>query len=226
MNTRFLAQGNPSENGFTLVETLVAIVLLSLAMKFIVTSIVASRQGIDAAERIGIRSTEAAQNFLRSALKEARTLETDPSFQRNESFRGSSRSFAFTTSYIPAALKMGMAKIQVDLVPARTASGLLDLNVSFYTRSTKENAEAPPPAFATTLVTGLSRAMFRYFGEQRTLDGRDWSENWSEVRDLPSLVAIDIEFPAGDARVWRPLVVPLLTRQPISPKCVPYGGCG
>ena len=67
------------------------------------------------------------------------------------------------------------------------------------------------------LLDELEAARFSYFGAAERRDVPAWAETWPEQAQLPSLIALEVEFPDGDRRRWpyfrvAPQRVPALLR--------------
>jgi general secretion pathway protein J len=210
------------EAGFTLVELLVAIVLLSLLSGIMLGSLQfglkAWARGTAHADEVG--NSVVAQQFLRRTLEEAYPFFTseDPSRRRVE-FAGSIDSLSFLAP-APAALGGGgRSRIALSV---HWHDGRAHLMVS----AAPELAGEAPASAATRLLAEVASVELAYFGQGRSDRAPAWHSQWRDEIALPQLVRVRVRFPAGDARSWPDLVVPTriavdvgCTYDPLSKRC-------
>ncbi len=65
----------------------------------------------------------------------------------------------------------------------------------------------PAPTLTTHFAIGLSALKFEYFGIPRDGGAALWQNNWTMRTSPPDLVAIQVTFPKGDHRSWPVLVI-------------------
>jgi general secretion pathway protein J len=190
--------------GFTLVEALVAITLLSLLT---ITLTAALRFGLDAWARGAVHSdglsrTLAVQGLLRDIVGQAYPyfVSSDPTHPFID-FDGTPQSL---TLLAPAPIALGITGRSRFRLSVANSKGLSDLILT----SQPELADAPSANQTKTLLTGTASIAFAYFGGQsRSEAGGGWSDRWTEQAALPRLVRIQVHFPEGDARLWPDLVI-------------------
>jgi general secretion pathway protein J len=193
------------EAGFTLVELLVAIALLSFVSVALFGSL---RFGMMAWSH-GQAHTEqtehiaGTQNLLRRLIADAYPLflSDDPT-RPHVAFDGTSRSVSFLAP-VPIALGAGgrsRFSLSVD-----QHSGRGDLVIA----TAPELADGAPPATAIkkTLLAGLQAAEFAYFGRTRSDRVAQWHDDWSGESTMPELVRLRVRFATDDARRWPELIV-------------------
>jgi general secretion pathway protein J len=194
-----------SQAGFTLVEMLVAIALLSLLSVALTAGL---RLGIDAWARGSTHSdqlshTLAVQGLLRDIIGQAYpyVLTADPT-RRYVDFDGTNESIAMLAPAPVALAVTGRARFTLAIV---RHGGRSDLILT----SQPELAPADPPSTAPqkTLLAGASAVGFAYFGQLRSETRAEWHERWTEQPALPQLLRVQVRFPDGDSRLWPDLVI-------------------
>lgn len=193
--------------GFSLLEVLAALVLLTLVLLGVYS-------GIRTATRI-VRSGEArierldevrsSQQFLRRELAQSLAIP----FERNDDGDGivvnaDTRKLRFV-SPLPGYLgKQGPQLQTLELV--RDGDDGYRLQVGF--------ATLPPDGSASVtvgdpevLLTGITDGHFVYRGNDEQGQPMDWADHWADGRRLPALARIDLTL-AGGTR-WPSLVVPM-----------------
>jgi general secretion pathway protein J len=203
-----------AQAGFTLVETLVAIALLSLLTAALTASL---RFGLDAwakgtAHSDQLSRTLTVQGLLRRTLQEAYPyfVFNDPACQCVD-FDGARDALMFL-AYAPAALG-GSGRSRFRLSVTRH-EGLSDLVM---TSQAELAAGGSPSSEEKTLLAGAASVEFSYFGRLRTESGAKWHDQWSRQTVLPQLLRIQVRFAEGDARRWPALV--------IAPRIIVDAGC-
>jgi hypothetical protein len=58
---------------------------------------------------------------------------------------------------------------------------------------------------APVLIDNVARLAIRYYGSPERGGEPRWFDDWQGRTTLPSLVAVDVQFPSGDPRTWPPL---------------------
>ena len=192
------------EAGFSLVELLVAITLLSLLSGILMGSLhfglKAWERGTAHSDQVG--NSMVAQQFLRRALEDAYPFFSsgDPSRRRVE-FAGSADSVSFLAPATAALGGGGRSRITLSV---RRQEGRADLMV----RAEPELGGQAPASGGTRLVANVESVELAYFGKSRSDKAPAWHNRWAEEIALPQLVRVGVRFPAGDARTWPDLVVP------------------
>jgi len=191
--------------GFTLVELLVGIVLLSLLSLAIFGSV---RFGIKAWDRGSMHAEEAentlfAQNFLRQTIGSAYPfyLTIDPT-RSGVDFEGTSRSLSFLAP-VPIALGSG-GRVRFRLA-AEPHGDRADLVVT----SQAELADLTNSSTMTrkALMNNVHGFELAYFGAGRSDRAGRWRDSWSGETALPQIVRVRLRFAGDDARIWPDLLI-------------------
>jgi len=203
-----VAKRPASQRGFTLIEVLLATVLLAAGLALAFATLRAATASAQRGEEIARHSerVRAVELFLRRRIGGTRPL----AFAQDEAtgtpirFIGGEERIRFVAD-LPDYLGRGGPYLH-DLQLVDGADGP-ELRVGFALVMAGETFEDDPPREPELLAGELASARFRY----RTLgdDGRlgEWQERWETADRLPLQVEVVLEDRAG--RPWPPLVVAL-----------------
>ncbi len=194
--------------GFTLVEVLLATVLLAAGLALAFATLAAATRTANHGEAMAQRSERerAVYGFLRSRLTATRPVAfgMDSNTTLPQRFMGEPQRMRFVAD-LPNYLGQGGPYLHDFSIEGagRAARITLALTMVQAGQLIEENQpRAPEP-----LVEGLDSARFRY----RSLDGEgglgDWQERWEASEQLPLLVEVSLT--DADGREWPPLVVAL-----------------
>ncbi len=187
-----------SDRGFTLLEVLVALVVLGFLMvglsqgvRFGLTAWGAQARMIDAGGDL-----DAVDRTLRGLI-----ARIDPGTRADPPMiAGDPTRFTFS-SVLPEALGAREADLLVAMNPDHRL--LLRWTPHLHAKRTR-----PPPAPQTEeLLRGIAGLEFAYRGSG------GWVRSWNAA-DLPALVRIRVVFPAGDPRHWPDIVAAPLRSRP------------
>jgi general secretion pathway protein J len=186
-----------SEAGFTLVELLIAVTLLSLLS---VALLVALRVGIRA-ERAGSVRLEAeegtalALSYIRAQLGDTRAaLEADNTGRSVVVFDGAADHVAFVAP-LPARVNLpGLHLIEIMAVRAALGPELV-IRARPYRPPNILPADIPEKR----LIPGLGAVEFAYFGATNSNEPPSWHDEWQDMVGLPALVRLRVSDPRGEA---------------------------
>lgn len=191
------------EGGFTLVELLAAIALLSLLSVILLASL---RFGLKAWERGTTHSDRVdhimlAQDFLRRAIEDAYPYfsAADPTHGYVD-FDGNANALRLLASASRALGGSGRSRI---LLSVNGHDGRSDLVVS----SSPELGNDIALSARKVLLANVQSIEFFYFGKGRSDRAETWRGHWTQETALPRLVRIHVQFPSGDTRLWPELVI-------------------
>lgn len=186
-------RGQSPDAGFTLLEILVALVVLGFITAGLAqgvrfglrawntqTRIIDERGELDAVDRVVRRLVE--------RMEPGRDKEP-------ARVQGGANALSFTSELPIAAAAVGR---QAD-VAILVSGGRLVLRWTPHTR-VQRFGPAPPPA-EEELLSGVGRVEFSYWGPAGA-----WTNAWTEQQALPTLVRMRIVFPEGDRRRWPDIV--------------------
>jgi len=191
--------------GFTLVEALVAVTLLSLLSIALTVSL---RFGVDAWARGSAHSDQLSRTTVVQGLLRRMVGEAYPYFLSNDptrpyvDFEGTSESLTLLAS-APIVLG-GIGRSRFTLSIAKH-DGLSDLLMT--SQAELADADAPSKVEKKTLLAGSAFTEFAYFGKLRSEASAQWHDRWTGQSALPQLLRIQVRFPEGDSRLWPDLVI-------------------
>lgn len=184
------------ERGFTLLEVLLATLLLASAIAVTAASI----QGISRAQaRSDVLLQEsiarnAVANLLRARLGSALAVKFDPGDGSQAMFVGTEKRIEFIAD-LPAYFTMAGPMRQV--IESQAVGSQHRICVVNGPRDV--SGLACQAGQQTTLVSGLASVEFRYRG--RTDDGQPgpWLSEWKRTEVLPEWVRVQLSAPAGES---------------------------
>ncbi len=198
------------ERGFTLLELLVAITLFSMLSVMMYGGL---SFGARAWERTGQADSrqsqvQLVQSLLRRELSQVRVVEQGSSQRRPVlAFEGGRDRLVFVGP-MPAHLGLGgdfLIGLEAEGVPGEKA---LILRWEVF-RGDRRNLDFTDAAEQEILIRGLETLRLGYFGAEAEELEPQWRREWRNQDELPRLVRAEVQFAAGDRRVWPELVVAL-----------------
>lgn len=198
--------------GFTLLEVLVSLALLSLLVVTMSSALYDARKASSWAER---KSRDAEIGSVRLLLSrivaEARPIKAiDPLREEGPLIDGRTDRLRLVTSFSAGGASGGLNETLISL-RRDDAGGVADLTIDqvlFRQPGSPFGTVAPHPLHARLQqnVAGLS---FRYFGRTEPEAPARWYASWRHPTRLPMLIEITLAMPERDTRRWPPLMIPL-----------------
>jgi len=193
-------------NGFTLVELLVSIAILSLTATLLLSgvttaSVLARDTGRDAH---ALDEVAAAQTILRNRISLLRPVKRLDLSQPLMDVSGNERVFEFYSVPASGSREGGVHKYRLML----TSPGDLVLyHMPELTDRVDPRALSVVGWKPITLVDGASTLSISYFGATPADPQRKWRSFWRDNAAAPELVRVRVGFAASDPRAWPELVV-------------------
>ena len=198
--------------GFTLLELLVAIVLLGL-----IATLLLSGLQLGTASRDRVAQTSGAledyrviDTFLRRRLTAilpfVAGLQGDLATVR---FTGEEQTMQFLVASVFRDETRGVRELSVAVDGASNRKSLVALDAPWRADSA---VNASPPA-RYVLLEAIAAASFSYYGANPAHSEPGWHRQWRNATGLPDLIRIDVT-PADASRIWPPITVaPVLARE-------------
>lgn len=195
--------------GFTLVEVMLATVLLAAGLALAFATLTAASQTATRGEALAGRSERmrAVEGFLRKRISAARPVafHTGQANERPQRFLGESERMRFVAD-LPDYLGRG-GPYSHDFRIERS-EGAYRIVLALDIVSAGETVEDPRGRAPDVLVDGLASVRFRYRGiDLESGELGAWSDRWTAVDRLPVLV--EANFTDADGSKWPTLVVAL-----------------
>jgi general secretion pathway protein J len=187
--------------GFTLLETLVALVVLGFLVVGLTHGVrtglalwsAQSRRLDEAAD------LDAAERTLRNVLSGIPTAPSGDAAAGAVTFDGGPHRLAFVGD-----LPTGLGTTRLADIDLELKAGRLILS---WTPHRHEISSAPPPKpMETELVGGVKRLELAYWGSTSPDQPAAWLDAWQGPQ-LPDLIRVQVGFVAGDRRDWPDLIV-------------------
>ena len=213
MRTRPATPCARGELGFTLIEMIVALALLSLIMGVLAGSIKVARNVLGAVERTAVANTALpAQSYLRAAFAQtvpARLSTT--SADRSPVLVGDATRVRFKTFYATLGQLEGLYTVDIRLEPGRDRDGFDLVAIQALQRPAAADGSVPDaPSRRSVLATNVRAIRIGYFGTSETkVDDWQWVDAWTSADRLPRLVRIDLTFQPGQGQNWRRVHFPI-----------------
>lgn len=190
-------------HGFTLVELLVSMTVLSLIMIGLYGSL---KLGVDAWEKNTAQTTQTdeirlTQSFLRDLLKTAYPLYiTTDLTEAHVAFDGTLDEIAFLSSALGASTLSG--RMHYQLSRRQTGRGL-QLEISARHELSHDKEED----YQEVVMGGFQTLEFSYFGSSSKGLAPRWHQNWKNMQELPQLVRIQGTFKNKQLLSWPDLTI-------------------
>jgi general secretion pathway protein J len=203
MNRRAM---NRNVRGFTLIEVLLATVLLAAGLALAFATLRSATAMVQRGETIAQRNERirAVEGFLRRRISSAQAIAfaVDPNTQRQYRFVGEAQRMRFVAD-LPDYLGRGGPYLH-DLVAADGGSQLLASFAMVQAGQAVREAQPRPPE---VLADNLRAVRFRYRGMDQEGKLGEWQDRWTAAESLPLQVSIDVQ--SADGQRWPGLVVSL-----------------
>ncbi|GAB3348593.1 prepilin-type N-terminal cleavage/methylation domain-containing protein [Lysobacter tyrosinilyticus] len=192
--------------GFTLIEVLIATVLLAAGLTLAFATIGAATKTTQRGEAMAAHSERirAVEGFLRRRLEAVRPIpfNFDQSSGSTQRFLGERDRMRFVAD-LPDYLGRGGPYLHDFAIEDGGERITLALSMVLAGQTIEETQPRPPEV----LVEGLKSARFRYrsYAAEGGLD--EWQEEWKNGEQLPLMVEITLT--DGNGEEWPPIVVAL-----------------
>lgn len=194
--------------GFTLIEVLLATVLLAAGLALAFATLTAATKTAGRGEAIAEHSERirAVEGFLRRRIAATRAVPFafDSATSLPQRFIGGPDRMRFVAD-LPDYLGRGGPYLHDFAVESRSDDVRITLTLVQVLAGEQVEEQTPRPP--ELLIDGLKSARFRYraLGADNALG--EWSDRWDQAEQLPLLV--EVTFTDTDGHEWPPLVVAL-----------------
>jgi len=187
---------NKSEQGFTLIEVLLAMTLLSVMMTLLFVSLKICAESWEKGEKkiFEVGETAGVVNFFQRHLVMAKPLWND--FTKEErlfSFQGDMQSLQFVSSFPASAGRAGLQLFTVRLLNENRENVIKVTIAPFYPVADGDDWLTEEE----TLIRHVARFSVAYFGQEAGESESRWQDQWLQRDQLPKLVKINIGLENG-----------------------------
>ncbi len=188
------------QRGFTLLEVLLAMSLLSIMMVLLFASLSTSARSWNLGEQKIAQVNEKAvtYGFLKRYLGNARPLWGRDDGQRVFMFQGQRQAVKFVSDMPLSSAYKGLQQFELYL---DKYNGSQRLMVSVNPFSFQENSETE--AQPQILLVQITSFKMHYFDAEV----QEWAQQWQDKETLPALVKVSIEL--ADGSPWPPMIFAL-----------------
>lgn len=181
-----------SGQGFTLIEVLLAMTLLSVMMTLLFVSLKICAESWEKGEKkiFDVGEIAGVVNFFQRHLVVARPLWND--FTKEErlfSFQGDRQSLQFVSSFPASAGRAGLQLFTLRLLNENRQNVIKVTITPFYPVAEGDEWLTEEE----TLIKGVSGFSLAYFGQEAGETESRWLDQWRERDQLPKLVKIKID---------------------------------
>ncbi|MEP6943897.1 MAG: prepilin-type N-terminal cleavage/methylation domain-containing protein [Betaproteobacteria bacterium] len=208
---------SPLQRGFTLLELIIAMMLLALMSSLLYGTLSLSAGSWDKGEAKAVQSSDMrlTEEFLRQSLTAQHPLRMHKVFDQPLYFQGSRDTLAYA-GVLPGRAGGGIYYFQLSVTRATDAPSLV------LARLLPDAAATTLPVFdaaeKSSLANGIAEVRFSYFGrdaDSNVAVAPTWRQEWRDPNVLPVMIRIDVIPEKGSA--WPSLVV--------EPRLAPEVGC-
>ncbi len=187
-------------------ELLVAMTLLGLLMTALFGGVRLGARVWEASDRTVQESSRAhaIRGFLRDRLEQTIPVAALLAGDRDEVVFAGERTALRFASTMPASLGTGPFVLELALTPGQDGNN--DLTLRW--RALGPAADAGADEVRERVIVGdVATIALSYFGGKDGRGSPDWHGTWIDQDFLPSLVRLELDFPANDSRHWPALII-------------------
>ena len=196
--------------GFTLIEILLAISLLSLILLLLFSALFSANRSWAATERRIAQNDELrlVAEFIQRQLAEQSPLFWAGQDDTDLLFSGARDALHFTAG-LPAHRGGGGAQA-LTLKVSREAAGERQLALYFQPVSAEQRPFDNHDAERVVLLADTARIELAYYGREEIEGQSTWRDEWRHAELLPELIGLTV-YPAR-GRAWPQMIIPLHAR--------------
>ena len=182
--------------GFTLIEVLIALTLLSIMVVLLFASLKICADSWEKGENKITEVNEVAvvYHFFQQHLSVAKPLSNNSAgAEKNFSFQGDLQSLQFVSEFPASVARPGLQLFSLSLLEVEDEQIINVSLVSFIEATEGEESQKEE----ITLIKHVKDFKLSYFGADDAASKSEWTEDWLNKNILPRLVKINIELENG-----------------------------
>jgi len=183
---------NLAPKGFTLIEVLIAMTLLSIMVVLLFTSLKICADSWEKGESkiTDVNEVAVVYNFFQRHLSVAKPLWNDlPAEEKTFSFQGKARSLQFVSAFPASADRSGLQLFSIRMQKEDNEQLVIVTVVPFFPVAEGEEWREEE----VTLIKQVSDLKLAYFGADDNGSDGVWQDEWVNKETLPQLVKINIQ---------------------------------
>ena len=189
-----------AQAGFTLIEMVVAMVLLGAMMMLVYQGLTFGLRGWDAADANGRRTADRriAENFLRREVREMFPMRFKDPITLKFAFDGKADSLRFASARPAGISALGLSLVSLTLEDA--GNGKRTRNLVMRRAMPDDAAKDFSPldtAERIVLFEGVDRVAFQYFGSENDFTEPAWVDSWEFPGRVPQMIRMSVRTADG-----------------------------
>lgn len=206
-----MSMGAARQNGFTLLELLIGMVLLGMMLTLLFGGLRLGSRSWDSGEQRADETAQlrAIQGFIRRELGQALPLRWKNEVDTRLAFEGTSGTLKFVAP-LPAQVSVGgLYLLGLELENADEGQRLIMKRA--LTEAATKDFSSLEQGEKSVLADHVENMTIAYFGSATAEGELGWQEKWDDPQRLPLLVRIQVELKNG--RNWPDLVSPIVVEK-------------
>ena len=190
------------QSGFTLVEIVIAMVLLGAMMLLLYSGLAFALRSWDAGDVNGRRVADwrISENFLRREVSEVFPLRWKDFNFVKFAFEGERERLRFVSSRAAGAALGGLSLVGLELEPGAEPRGPRNLVMRRAMASDDVNDFGPlAEGQKSILLSGVESVEFAYFGSENDFTDPAWTDAWTFTARMPTMVRLRVRSAGGEA---------------------------
>jgi len=203
-----MIRGAARQNGFTLLELLIGMVLLGMMLTLLFGGLRLGSRSWDSGDQRADASAQlrAIQSFIRRELGQALPLRWKSQADTRLAFEGTSDTLKFVAPLPAQASVGGLYLLGLELENSDGGQRLIMKRV--LTDPATKDFSSLEQGEKSVLADHVEKMTIAYFGSATAEGEPGWQEKWDDPQRLPLLVRIQVEL--KDGRNWPDLVSPVV----------------
>ena len=188
------------ESGFTLVEVVLAMVLLSTMMLLLYSGMSFALRSWDAGDANGRRVADRriGENFLRRELTEIFPMRWKDATQVKVAFSGEPERLRFVSTRPVGVALGGLALVNVEVEgDARRGERHLMMRRAMPDEEAKDFKPLEQAQKPTVIIAGVESVVFSYFGSENDFSLPKWMDKWPYPGRVPQMVRMRVKSADG-----------------------------
>jgi len=214
------------DNGFTLIEVLIAMTLLSVMVVLLFASLRIAAESWNAGESkvSALNNKAVVYQFFKRHLTTIRPVPMldeggDQAADGQQAFQGLMQSLRFVAALPASSARKGLQIFTIALAPDDPST--LWVNLTPYRQADADAEVDVTPARPEILLENIEELRFSYFGKTEDVAELQWRDEWTLADRLPSLIKVSIIL--ADGSYWPEMVFPVKITQLATPEAVAEG---